>query len=320
MKKKNVDDVSIVLNCYRVKFKPRGKPDGHFLSIKDVFGTEHLGTIYQEFVKTIDKKSVFTSNDESRVLYLKETLDASKSKNFVAGIVMKGHNGPETDIDELVKGEVKKVTKVSSEQYHCHPYFFLLYAKKENPNELLFVAQSYRQFGFKEVFEDSFKQFVNNYTTANLTIQFNTLSIASLFEKYVTDGKVYKLRFIKHALSKQAEKVLMGDKPEKKDKYEMELSIKAPKGFFGIKQAIKYNDASFIEQVQIEGFEYEEAYADVIIGGRKRALNISRPSEFTAAYDITQQVEIDGKTKLPNFDDVLKEAKDVLENDLIPNL
>ncbi|HEX8333159.1 MAG TPA: hypothetical protein VF622_11075 [Segetibacter sp.] len=320
MKKKNVDDVSIVLNCYKVKFKPRGKPDSKSLSIKDVFGTDNLNTIYQEFVKTIDKKSVFTNNNESRVLYLKETLHASKSKNLVAGVVMKGHNGPETDIDELVKGEVKKITKVSSEQYHCHPYFFLLYSRKDDARELLFIAQSYRQFGFKEVFEDAFKQFVNQYTNTNLTVQFNTLSIASLFEKYITDGKVYKLRFIKHALSKQAERVLMGDVPDKKAKYEMELSIKAPKGFFGIKQAIKYDDASFIEQVQIDGFEYEEAYADVIIGGRKRALNISRPKEFTAAYDITQQVSINGNTKLPDFDEVLKEARDVLDNDLIPNL
>ena len=320
MKKKNVDDVSIVLNCYKIKFKPRGKPDTQSLKIKEVFGTDYLKAIYQEFVKTIDKKSVFTNNAENRVLYLKETLQASRSKNLVAGIVMKGHNGPETDIDELVKGEVKTITKVSSEQYHCHPYFFLLYSKKDDPMEILFIAQSYRQFGFKEVFEDAFRQFVNEYTDKKLTIQFNTLSIASLFEKYVNDGKVYKLRFIKHTLSKEAEKVLMGDKIDAKNKYEMELSIKAPKGFLGIKKAIKYDDASFIEQVQIDGFEYEEAYADVIIGGRKRALNISRPKEFTAAYDITQQVTINEKTKLPDFNEVLKEATDVLDNDLIPNL
>jgi len=52
---------------------------------------------------------------------------------------------------------------------------------------------------------------------------------------------------------------------------------------------LKYDDASFIEQVQLDGFDFEEAFADVIVSGRKRVLNISKPSQFNAAYDITRK-------------------------------
>src|SRR5688572_1054913 len=130
---KNPDDISICLNCYKVKFKPRNRPDTEALTVKEVFGTDSLHSIYQEFVKTIDTSAVFTNKMQNRVLYLRDTLQALKGNNIIAGVVMKGHNGPETAIDELVKGEVKTVGKVSSEQFHCHPYFFLLYMKKSDP-------------------------------------------------------------------------------------------------------------------------------------------------------------------------------------------
>ena len=320
MAKKENEEISICLNCYKIKFKERFKPDNDLLSVVDVFGTDILFTIYQSFIKAIDTKNVFKTKTQDRVLYIKETLQGSIHSSIIAGTVMKGHNGPETNIDEFVKGAAKTVSKVTIDQFHTHPYFFLLYLNKQKPKELIFIAQSYRQFGFKEIFEEAFKTFTESQSNKKLTIQFNPLSVASLFEKYIENGRLNKLRFVKHQLAKNAESILFGDKYDKDNNYEMELSIKSQKGFAGVKKAIKYHDASFIEQVKIEGFEFEEAYADVIVAGRKRVLNITKPSEFSAAYDITQDISIDVKTKLPNFLDVLKQAVDILNNDLIPNI
>jgi hypothetical protein len=120
-------------------------------------------------------------------------------------------------------------------------------------------------------------------------------------------------------LMKGVENVLKGDKFKEKD-YEIEMSIKSKNGFLGVKKSLKYDNASFIEQVQIDGFEFDEAYADVFVAGKKRIMNVTRPSNFSAAFDITGDVRIDKNTNLPNFDDVLKQAKDVLKNDLIPYL
>jgi hypothetical protein len=315
MIKKNAEDVAVVLNCYKIKFEEKRK--GRHLTIKEAFGTEDFITLCQEFVKKFDK-TFFRNKKQDRIIYLKEILKASETTNVFSGIVMKGHNGPETLIDELVKNEVKTVSRVTKDQFHCLPYFFLLYMNNKNPSSIIFIAQSYRQFGFKEVFEEVFRSFVKDNSIIENKIEFNTLSIATLFEKHINDGKLYKLRFIKHGLSKNAEGILMGDKIEDKNNYEMEISIKSNKGFFGIKPKLKYDDASFIEQIQLENFNFEEVYADIIIGGRKRAINVSKPKEFAAAYDITNEVTIDPSTKLPNFEEVLKEAEDILNNDLIP--
>jgi len=316
MKKKNPESIAICLNCYKIRFTEKNK--GVSKDIISVFGQENLVKIMQTFVTDIDLKNAFKNKKEDRIVYYKSTLLASQKENIFAGILMKGHNGPQTSIDELAGSEVKTVGTVSKDQYHCLPYFFLFYMNKKAPTDLLFIAQSYRQFGFKEVFEEAFKAFVEGLSNST-TVHFNPLSVAPLFEKYIKEGTINKIRFIKHGLQKSVEPIVQGDKLAQKE-YEMELSIKSKKGFLGIKNHLKYDDASFIEQIQIDGFEYNEAYVDVMIAQRKRVLNVSKPTEFSAAYDITHDVHIDNDTKLPDFDDVLTQAKDILNNDLIPNL
>lgn len=314
MKVDKKNSISICLNCYKIRFAEKNK--GIAKTVESVFGSKNLKPIIQEFIKTIDTKKVFKNKDQDRILYLKDTLKLSEIDNFYIGVIMKGHNGPQTSIDELAGSQVKTVGTVSKDQYHCLPYLFLIYLNKEKPNDLIFIAQSYRQFGFKEVFEECFREFTNSKSDST-TVKFNSLSIATLFEKHINDGFVKKLRFIKHGLEKNAESIIKGDSFDK-GTYEMELSIKSRKGFWGIKEELKYDDASFIENVKIDGFEFSEAYADVYIAGRKRIMNVSRPKEFAAAYDITDKVEINLNTRLPDFKGIMNEAIDILNNDLIP--
>lgn len=314
MEKKKKESIAICLNCYKIRFTEKNK--GTDKSVVDVFGTNELKPIITEFIKSVDVKKVFKNKDQDRILYLKDTLKLSDKENIYVAIIMKGHNGPQTSIDELAGSQVKTVGTVSKDQYHCLPYLLLIYLNKEKPKDLLFLAQSYRQYGFKEVFEESFREFTNTKSDST-TVKFNSLSVASLFEKQVKDGFVKSIRFVKHGLEKNAENIVKGDNMSK-DLYEMELSIKAKKGFWTIKEKLKYDDASFIEQVKIDGFEFNEAYADIVVAGRKRIMNVTKPTEFSAAYDITDKVKIDKNTKLPDFKEIMDEALDILKNDLIP--
>lgn len=313
----SINSISICLNCYVVRFREKNKSE--FKSVNDVFGTDDFVKIMQDFIKIIDSKNAFENKKKDRILYLEQNIDVSNSKNIYAAIIRKGHNGPETSIDEILKdGGVKKVGTVSAGQYHCLPYFFLLYFNAKKPNQFIFLAQSYRQFGFKEVFEEAFKSFVS-IKSPSTTLLINTLSLASLFEKYVNEGKINKIHFIKHGLLKNVEGVLQGDKFNEED-YEMEMSITSKNGFVGLKKNLKYDNSSFIEQVQIDGFDYNEATADIVVAGRKRVMSLTRPSTFSASYDITKDIVIDKNSNLPNFNDIFTQAKDILNNELIPYL
>ena len=159
-KRKSKDSISICINCYKITFKEKGKKkERNSKKIENVFGSTSIKPIMERFIKFIDSKKVFRNEKNNRILYLKRNLELNEKDNFWGGIIMKGHNGPETTIDEIIKNEVKKVSSISSEQFHCLPYISMLYFNTKK-NEILFLAQSYRQFGFKDIFEQCFKAFV----------------------------------------------------------------------------------------------------------------------------------------------------------------
>jgi hypothetical protein len=310
-------DISINLNCYIIRFRKKNDID-NFLTINEVFGKKKFTDIVQEFVKTINTKA-FVNLTQDRILYLDKILTLTSS--IYSGIVRKGYSGQETYVDELKANKANTVGKIQTDQFNSTPFYFNLALPTVNSNYFLFIAQSYKQYGFKELFEEAFKKFFKDNYSNDILCEVGTLSIASLFEKYVKDGNIRKLRFKKHMLTQNLEN-LLGEKDDKdKTHYEMELSILAKKqGFLGIKKNISFEDSSFIETFQIDGFEYDEAFADVSFGGRKRVLNITNPRNFSASYDVTEKAAIDKNTKHPNFEKLDKEAIGIVKDEIIPNI
>ncbi|MDV3865392.1 hypothetical protein CMU00_08840 [Elizabethkingia anophelis] len=315
---KKKESIAICLNCYKIRFYEKNKKNNNEKKIESVFGTTSLPTIMARLIRNIENQKVFTNKEKDRILYLDKSLVNSEENNVYVGIIMKGHNGPQTTIDELIENRLINIGTVHKDQFHCLPYLFLLYINKNNPEDIIFIAQSYRQYGFKEVFEDCFRQFVN-LESQDTTVKFNPLSIGKLFEKQVHEGFINSIRFRKHGLEKNVEAIANGDKIPSQE-YRMELKIQSSQGFWGIKKNLSYDDTSFMEQVKIDGFDYTEAFADIIIGNRKRSINITKPKEFVSAYDITNDIRINQETKLPVFEDIKEQAIDILNNDLIPYL
>lgn len=310
-------DISINLNCYTIRFRKKNDTE-KFLTIKEVFGSKTFVEIVQDFVKTIDLRT-FVNEKEDRILYLEKSLTLTSS--IYSGIVRKGYNGQETYVDELKSNKANTVGTIKTDQYNSTPFYFNISYPTENSKCFLFVAQSYRQYGFKDLFEEAFKKFFRDNCSNDLVCEIGTLSIASLFEKYIKEGNIRKLRFKSHRLASNLEN-LLGEKDDKDNSnYEMELSILAKRqGFLGIKKSISFENSSFIETFQIDGFEYDEAFADVSFGGRKRVLNITKPENFSASYDVTAKAAIDKDTKHPNFEKLDMEAISIIMDEIVPNI
>lgn len=313
---KRKETIVVCLNCYRIRFQEKNKSIEK--DISNVFGNNDLISIMEKFGKWTGQNHVFKNKKEDRILYHKAPLRVSRFDNIYSGVVMKGHNGPQTSIDELIGSQVQQVGTVSKDQFHCLPYFFLMYLDRNKPDSIVFIAQSYRQFGFKEIFEECFRDFIGKESNTT-TIIFNPLSVAPLFEQQMNNGIMKKVTFIKYGLHSSVEELVRGDNllPEE---YEMQLSLKSKKGIWGLKKRLNYENTSIIEQIKIDNFDYDEAVAEVFLSGRKRIINISKPTEHPACYDITDQIEIDNTTKLPNFDHITTAAFDILNNDLIPHI
>lgn len=318
IEKAEKQDVRINLNCYTIRFRKKNNTE-EYLSINEVFGNKSFTIIMNEFVKTIDTQAFYLNDAANRILYLERSL--TLSNQTYSGIIRKGYSSHETYIDDVKSRKVQTINKVQADQFSSTPFYFNLTMPSSDSKCFIFIAQSYKQYGFKEVFEDAFLNYFESSYSKDFYCEFGTLSIASLFDKYIADGNIKKLRFRKHTLSKNLENILGEEDSKEKANYEMELSVIArKKGFMGVKKKISFKDSSFIETFKIDNFEFDEIFADVTLGGRKRVLNITKPSDFSASYDITDKAKLSASTNHPDFTSVDNEATSIIKEEIIPNL
>ncbi len=314
-------EISIGINCYTIRFRMFVEKD-KYLTYEEVFPERDFNTLMGEFIKSLET-TTYTTRDQNRILYIEKIL--SVTHNILSGVVRKGYSGQETYVDEIKGSKVSTVMTIKRDQYNTIPFFFLLSLPNTKSSSIFFLAQSYKQYGFKEVFEEAFKQFIFTKMHETITCEFGTLSVPSLFNKLLEHGKIKKLRFKSHSLGTNMENLLdLGQDDIDKSLYEVEMSIKSRKrGFMGIKKKINQLNSSctpFIELFKMEGIDFEEAFADISIGGRKRTLNLSNPGDFAASYDITSKAGLNRSTNHPDFVKVEKEAIDLLKNDIIGNV
>jgi hypothetical protein len=312
--KRNIKSDSVSLNCYTIRFNKKNK--GEFHKIKDVFSPRTFLEEMSEFM-TFVKSNAYSNVAKNRILYLVSKLNLDE--NIFSGVMKRGHNGQESDIDELVGDKPNTVNSIKSDQYNSIYFYFLLCLPKPNSEYMIFMAQTYKQYGFKDLFTEAYKKYIFVKYGEEINVTINPLSLPKVFAKFIKEGDIRKLRFKKHSLPKFAENTL-GENDNKNVKdYEVELSLRAKKqGFTGIKK-IDFANVNLLELLDV-GFDYDEAYADVSVNGRLRYINITHPEKFTATYDLSDRVNLDKVTKRPNYKELNSEALDILNTEIIINL
>jgi len=305
---------AISLNCYTIRFTEKNTTLP--VTIKTVLNGRSFKQLMTEFER--DYKALAYENDNrDRMIYMSETI--TKNDTIFSGVMKKGYNGQETDIDELVDGKPNTVSKVNADQYNSQYFYFLVALENESANYFVFLAQSQGVFGFKELFAESYRSYVNGRFDNQYSCVISPITLPSLVSKYLKEGDVRKLRFVKHELTKNAEN-LLGENDNRDEKnYEVETSIRAKKqGFTGIKK-MDLENSSFVEVYGDIGIEFDEAYAEVSIHGRRRSLNITSPDKFTASFDVSDRISLDPTTKKPDYPELDVEAIKILNEEIFKN-
>jgi hypothetical protein len=312
------ENISININCYTIRFRKK-RDKAQFLTFNEVFPDMTFKEFIKQFVKTIDKKC-FKNQNQDRILFLKNILKISDTS--VSGVVKKGHSSHESYVEDVKDNKPVTVNTIRSDQFNSSPFYFSLSLPKVTNKTIIFLAQSYKQYGFKEVFEDAFKSFFRSISTDEFICEFGTLSIAGLFKKYIQEGSIRKIRLRKYGLIPQVEDLVQDSNYNPKD-YEVEMSIKAKrskKGFLKHLRDINFDNSSFVEIFKVDNFSYDDALVEISSGGRKRVLNFSDPGSFAASYDVTKKAGIDKITKHPDFNKLGDEAIQILNQEIIPHI
>jgi len=314
--------ISINLCCYVIRFKLKNTPNEDIVKVSDVFGERTFAEKMQLFVNYFEL--TFQNKEKDRILYLNK-VDPDYNNNTLTGLVRKGITGTESYIDELnndKKGVIAAtVGKIGFDQFNSSPFYFHLSQPDHEAKGILFIAQSYKQYGFKELFEEAFKDFTTKINSP-FTCYITQLSVPALFDSLIEKGVFKKLVFKKHSLPQNFENSFLQE--DGKNTYQVDLSITATRGsFVAFKSKLKSfkdSDTSLMEIFPLDEVEYDNLSADVYLGGKKRVLNMKKPSDFGTYYDVTDEVRLDPETKHPLFSNLKEQSYKIAFSDILPNI
>lgn len=311
-KSTTVNTSAVSLNCYSIRFNKKNIAGD--LTLKEVFGTVDFKKIMNEIFKTYSTLA-FNSKDKKSMVYMIRKLTTSDT--IFSGVIKKGQSGQETDIDELVKGKPKTVSSVKAEQYSSSHFYFLFAIPKKNADSIIFIAQSFGLYGFKEIFAESFKDYIEKKFSNQFTCKVGNISIPQLVEEYFKKGDVRTIRIKRHSLDPNFENLLNKSERLNTKDYEVETTIKARKKGFSLFSSLKLARSTYLEVLGDPGDTYDEVFADISVNKRMRSINISNPDRFVAAFDVTDKVEYEKTSKRPIFSKLDVIAIDVLREELL---
>jgi len=319
-------DLKINLACYLIRFREKNSRKVNYMQLNEVLPNGFIDFII-DFTKKINKET-HTSTDQERIFDL-DKIDASNlSRNFVTGFFSKGLRGKGTEIK--IKKDRKSIVidRLDNSKYTADPYFFLFGIPSNKPNAKagVLMAQSYKNYGFKEVFEEAFKKYVAKELGENIICDINILTNPVLFNKTIKKSGFKKLRYRKHSLPSSLDNIIDCKIENEIDRkfYDIELVISAKRKieYLNINKKLEKvadDNTSFLELAPIDGFGFDEVYGDVIMGKYKRTINISNPNRFGAVYDISKDVSFESNGQL-SFDSIKKVAINIFEDDILKNV
>lgn len=278
----------------------------------------------QDLIRHFD--TPYISKGKERILYFHK-LDPDYKNNTLYGLMRKGISSEERYVEEVkLIGKVQKASQVSTitaNQYTSTHFFFTLCQPDIDSTGILLIAQSFKQYGFKEVFEESFKAYVEKINP-DVRCFITQLSVPALYDKIIEESIVKKLTFKRHGLSSEFEDSFLTKDAEPGEEFEVSLSVQAKKGgFAGFKNTLKTfkdQDTTFMEVFPLQNFDYHNLSAEVFLGGKKRVLNMNRPQDLGTYYDITTDIEFDDKTKHPVYDSIKAQAKNIMDEEILINV
>lgn len=319
-------DIKINLACYLIRFRKKSARRGDYLPLNSVLSNGFLNFM-KEF---IDYVSIETheSIDKERIFDLEHVDPSNLSSGIISGFFSKGLRGKGTKIKKKKGRKAIIVDEIDPSKFTSDFYFFLFGIPLTIPETKagVFMAQSYKNYGYKEIFEEAFKKFVSIKLGESITGEISILTNPVLFKRTLKESGFKKLRYRKHSLPKYLDNVIDNKINNDKDRkyYDIELVISAKRQIAGVDinkklERVVDENTSFLELAPIDGFDFDEVYADVVVGKYRRTVNISNPNRFGAVYDISKNVtfEEDGQ---PKFDSIKKIATDILVDDILNNV
>lgn len=303
----------VSLNIYSITINKDGDRKKDYV-ISDFDNGTDLYTFFKECMeswvyKKVKKEDVLLKDEiNQKVIRLKRTEDNKPFMKYLgrtfSGLYESGDYGDERTVIDTLTGEPKYTQKANDAP--MIPFYFLFHLGEDRTAGIL-ILQRFKQFGVfglcKNIFEKSFKQKHPDYS-----LRMQQLSSSELVRKALASSEMkgVVLKEISHG-NINTRTVTQSINVNPKD-YKLELALKAKRGrFFPNKDELLKGD----KFISIDGLDYVGTEFRIKIGNRERNFTKKQIEEFGYSCDITNYIQW-GNDKMPTYDSINKEARDLL--------
>ncbi len=281
----------------------------------------HFNEILRDYFNS--RLNIFIDNEKNQKLlsvqnynnYIEEINGNRIRYHYHAGILETGSYGYSSTIRDVETNHV--ILQKLSTYAETLPFFYSFFVPHEG-NACVCVFQRFKGFGYKSVFEDDFKAFFKE-RFPNLKFTLNALLPQEYVARFLSDGRILKLRLIKNNLPEDLADAITDNRNDAVDSNaEIVISAK-PRGDLGVNQGFKEkllrilsHETPLQKAFEVKNFEYDNIKIEVKLGSTTKTLNIGDLENLTGYFDVTDDVIInDGH---PEYDSILRVSKDYAEH------
>jgi len=252
-----------------------------------------------------DKLGKIETRPEKRIARVSK-ICTNADYTFLCGLLQTGKYGYRAELVNTKNSNVSHERSVAEAE--MVPFFFSLTIPMQSEWGVL-ILQKFQNFGiFESLIPTLRSDFNKEFNGFKLDV--DRLVPQTLAKALLKDAEVKALRFISYKMPKAVEDAL-GQYNLEDNMSTTEVVIKAkrkealPKigGFMDVLNGTKI----LSKVVTMAEWDYNNVKLDLEVGGRKRTIDIGKPSKINPTVDITEEVT-EGPDGHPVWDDVMKVA------------
>lgn len=259
-----------------------------------------------------DNKGESNFIKENKVLYIEDF--KVEHKNIFFGEFLYGTSGSEHPVRNINENTDDLI--ITKNQSILTPYYFYIEIP-QNSKQGLLILESKGTDGIKTLFEEWFRNFINEQSNTNLKLELKSFLPEKIINTYLNQGVLKRIRFLSNTLPVDELDILDGYEPE--EGY-VELKIQINKDnrkpiIEKIKKLIKNKSEESKEYNNIIGnnLETEDIKLEIDLNGSERTFTINKLENAVPARDITDELE-DGDDGHRTFESIHKKGKEYADD------
>jgi hypothetical protein len=296
----------ISLGAYSLRVKDSS---GEFVNVDEVTSELDLLEILKEYLKNLKKQF----SHDSREKKLLRVLQLTARNRILNGLIETGEYGFESNLYDLGRKAVSH--KRNIQEAEMLPFYFLVEIPKDSDHGII-LLQRFKQYGMRRILMESLRaHFSVNYP--DLKIYVAPLIPGSMVKRYLTEGRITKVRFVSHTITSDiADAYDSGTGRQEGGQLELVLRAKRD-GWLPLRGRLR----AFLDKkrklsnfVELEDFKYDDVKIEVELNRNRRTVDLSNLQKIRAYIDVSDQIKIMPNGH-PSFESIDYVAKELL-NDL----